>query len=160
MAAHRKGQRTNFFPALRKEDGTLTNDPAEKANIFCHKFFPDTRTAIEPIQEDDPPALPTRTWPQITEEEVAKALVHTSNKSAPGLTGTGYTLIKWANKERPDLLSRIYNLTLRLGVHPWKLATVVVINKPNKEDYSLPKAYCPISLLECAAKLLEKIVAN
>jgi Reverse transcriptase (RNA-dependent DNA polymerase) len=35
-----------------------------------------------------------------------------------------------------------------------------VIPKPNKPDYSAPKAYRPISLLECIGKLLEKIVAK
>jgi len=37
---------------------------------------------------------------------------------------------------------------------------VVVLNKPNCPDYSLAKAYRPISLLECAGKLMEKIVAK
>jgi retron-type reverse transcriptase len=37
---------------------------------------------------------------------------------------------------------------------------VVVINKPGKPDYHQPKAYRPISLLECMGKLLEKIVAS
>jgi hypothetical protein len=37
---------------------------------------------------------------------------------------------------------------------------VVILNKPNKPDYSLAKAYRPISLLECVTKLLEKIVAK
>jgi hypothetical protein len=37
---------------------------------------------------------------------------------------------------------------------------VVILNKPNRPDYSLAKAYCPISLLECTAKLLEKIVTK
>ncbi len=27
-------------------------------------------------------------------------------------------------------------------------------------DYSQAKAYCPISLLECTGKLMEKIIAN
>jgi len=36
----------------------------------------------------------------------------------------------------------------------------VAINKPFKPDYSKPKAYRPISLMECAGKLLEKIVAS
>jgi len=47
-----------------------------------------------------------------------------------------------------------------LGHHPWKEATVIILPKPNKLDYSLPKAYCPISLLECCGKLLEKIIAK
>ena len=37
---------------------------------------------------------------------------------------------------------------------------VVILNKLNKLNYSLAKAYHPISLLECIAKLLEKIVAK
>ena len=37
---------------------------------------------------------------------------------------------------------------------------VVVINKPQKPDYSVPKAYQPIVLMECIGKLLEKIVAK
>ena len=36
----------------------------------------------------------------------------------------------------------------------------MVISKPNKPNYSLSKAYRPISLLECCGKLLEKIVAK
>jgi retron-type reverse transcriptase len=43
---------------------------------------------------------------------------------------------------------------------PMTKAKVVVIPKPNKPDYTAPKAYRPISLLECSGKLLEKIVAN
>ena len=37
---------------------------------------------------------------------------------------------------------------------------MVPIAKPHKVDYSLPKAYRPISLLECCGKLLEKVIAN
>jgi len=37
---------------------------------------------------------------------------------------------------------------------------VVVLNKPNKPNYSQAKAYQPISLLECAGKLMEKIIAK
>jgi hypothetical protein len=36
---------------------------------------------------------------------------------------------------------------------------IVMLNKLQKPDYSIPKAYHPISLLECTGKL-EKIVAN
>ena len=37
---------------------------------------------------------------------------------------------------------------------------MVIIPKPNKPSYSVPKAYRPIQLLECLRKLLEKIVAK
>ena len=47
-----------------------------------------------------------------------------------------------------------------MGVHPWTSATVVVIPKPHKPDYTAAKAYRPISLLECCGKLLEKVVTS
>jgi hypothetical protein len=37
---------------------------------------------------------------------------------------------------------------------------VVVLNKPQKLNYSSSKAYCPISLHKYTEKALEKIVAN
>jgi hypothetical protein len=36
----------------------------------------------------------------------------------------------------------------------------VVVPKPGKEDYSLPKCYRPVALLKCLGKLLEKMVAT
>jgi hypothetical protein len=112
------------------------------------------------VQEDDPPPLPTRTWTPITPEDITTALSMASDSSAPGPSGIGYRILKWAHSARPDLLTQIYNRSIDTGVHPWKHATVVILNKPNKPDYSLAKAYHPISLLECVAKLLEKIVAK
>ena len=51
---------------------------------------------------------------------------------------------------------------LCLGVHhdAWKRLIMVIIPKPNKPSYSVSGAYCPIQLLECLGKLLEKIVAK
>jgi hypothetical protein len=72
----------------------------------------------------------------------------------------GYKLLKWAHATRPEALAQIYTDCLEAGIHPWRQVTVVAINKPFKPDYSKPKAYRPISLMECAGKLLEKIVAK
>src|SRR4029077_10246976 len=87
-------------------------------------------------------------------------LAGTSNKSAPGPTGIGYKLLKWCHSAAPLRLTSLFNMSLFLGTHPWKSATVVPIPKPNKADYREAKAYRPISLLECCGKLLEKIVAS
>ena len=60
------------------------------------------------------------------------------------------------------MLTSVYNTCIHLGHHPgrWKEATVVVIPKPDKPDYSVAKAHRPISLLETLSKLLEKAVAK
>ncbi|KAH7563658.1 hypothetical protein BM1_00705 [Bipolaris maydis] len=46
--------------------------------------------------------------------------------------------------------------------HPrcWRKAKGVILRKPNKPDYSIPKAYRVISLLNCLGKVLERLVAR
>jgi hypothetical protein len=69
-------------------------------------------------------------------------------------------ILKWLHQVRPDTLTTLYNLCLDHGIHPWKTAMVIILNKPNKPDYSLPKAYQPITLMECMGKVLKQIVAK
>src|ERR1700691_1359314 len=42
----------------------------------------------------------------------------------------------------------------------WKTSTTPVLRKPNKPDYSLPKAYRPITLLNTIAKTLSSIISE
>ena len=60
----------------------------------------------------------------------------------------------------PEVLTGLSNLCLDTSTHPWKHATIVILNKPNKPDYSVPKAYRPIALMECMGKVFERIVAK
>jgi len=47
------------------------------------------------------------------------------------------------------------------GYYPlqWQRAIAIALKKPNKSDYTQPRAYRLITLLECMGKLLEKVVA-
>jgi hypothetical protein len=159
LAKTRKGHTTNSFLALCDVTNTLVDKPDQKSIIFQQKFFPAEPRHMEPSQHDDPPPFTMRTWDKITSDEVTKALVTTSPSSAPGPSSIGYVTLKWAHAARPEVLTDIFNLCIDHSTHPWKLAMVVVINKPHKPNYSIPKAYRPISLLECVGKVLEKIVA-
>jgi len=127
---------------------------------FKAHFFNPTQLLVDPIQPDDPPPLPPCDFTPITHEEVANTLAKTSNKSTPGPSSIMYKLIKWAFATRPDWFLEIYNAAISLGYHPWSEAVIVILPKPSKPDYRLPKAYRPISLLECCGKLLEKIIAK
>jgi hypothetical protein len=96
------------------------------------------------------------------EDELYTLLKATANKSALGGSGIGWDLMKKGWSHMSKLLTNIYNACITLGHHPaqWKEATVVVIPKADKPDYSAAKAYWPISLLENLSKLLEKVVAK
>jgi hypothetical protein len=160
LASCRKGRRMNLFPALQNSAGDLVEQPGPKADLFRQRFFPAQPLRVDPIQASDPLPRPTRTWPPITTDEVLASLRDTKPTSAPGPSGVGYLLLKWAHSHDPDVLPCLFNQCLENGTHPWRTLTVAVINKPHKPDYSLPKAYHPISLLECMGKLLEKIIAK
>jgi hypothetical protein len=56
----------------------------------------------------------------------------------------------------------IIKWSARLGIHNsrWKKSVVVVLPKPGKPRYDIPKSYRPIQLLECLGKLLEKVIAK
>lgn len=42
----------------------------------------------------------------------------------------------------------------------WKIAKILPLKKPNKEDYTLPRAYRPISLLPTLSKAMEYLIAQ
>jgi hypothetical protein len=97
-----------------------------------------------------------------TESELDELLRQTANKSAPGSSGIGWSLLKKGWGAVKDHLILIYNACFSLGHHParWREAKVIAIPKLDKPDYSLPKAHRPILLLETMSKLLEKVVAK
>ena len=159
-AAWRKGRSIKRIPPLLIAPSVRSHDPTAMGEALRKRFFVTDRPQVAPIQPDDPDPLPVRDFTPITQSEISDALSKTSNTSAPGSSGINYKLLKWAFQARPDRFLKIFNAAISLGYHPWKEAIMVVIPKPNKPDYSLPKAYRPISLLECCGKLLEKIIAK
>ena len=158
--AWRKGRSIKCIPPLLTSHGALSHNPVLMSAALQQRFFVTDRPQVAPLQPDDPPPLPPRDFTPITEEEITAAIAPTSNKSTPGSSGIGYALLKWAFQARPDRFVTIFNASISLGYHPWKDALVVIVPKPHKPNYSLPKAYRPISLLECCGKLLEKIIAR
>ena len=56
----------------------------------------------------------------------------------------------------------MFNNICNSGVWPrwFKESVSVIIPKPKKTDYTLPKSYRPIALLNTLGKLLTKIIAN
>jgi len=159
-AAWRKGRSIKRIPPLLVAPLRLSDNVAEMMEAFKERFFLTNHPEVNPFQDEGPPPLPPRSLPPISADEITAALSTTSNKSAPGLSGINYQLFKWAFCSRPDRFVDLFNAAISLGHHLWSTALVVVIPKPAKPDYSLPKAYRPISLLECCGKLLEKIIAK
>jgi hypothetical protein len=65
----------------------------------------------------------------------------------------------------PDIFYELYSKLIEKGYHlkQWREAIGVILRKENtekKRDYSLPKSYRVISLLNCLGKVAEKVIAT
>ena len=131
-----------------------------------HNHF-STSPAAEHISWDFINAVPQhacRSFPDISQKEIWDALSPTTNSSAPGPDHVTWRHIKLALC-LPDTdlaLATLFNNICKTGTWPehFKDSFSVIIPKPNKPDYSIPKAYRPIALLNTLGKLLTKILAN
>ena len=158
LAKWRKGCHLQEISPIAGPSG-LTHDPATMSSIFHSRFFDFLQEASTPPKVILHCNLETHLFLPIREDKISSALRNTSLTSAPGPSGIGYLLIHWAFEASPGLFTLLFSSALSLGRHPWGDANVVIIPKPGKSDYTVAKAYHPISLLECCGKLLEKVVA-
>lgn len=158
VAAGRHGRKASHIPALWDEQGTNHFDHSTMSNMLSDRFFAILGDPIPTSFLDNPPARARRVFHLFNTSELWDLLASTSNLSAPGSSGIGWLLIKKAWSCISKHLCAIFNACLMLGHHPriWREAKVVVIPKPDKADYSVPKAHRPISLLKTMSKLLEK----
>ena len=69
-------------------------------------------------------------------------------------------VLAWMVAEEEIVL--IVCLAVEIGhyPHPFHSSLVVTLCKPKKLDYSQPRAYHPIQLLEVLGKVVERIIAN
>jgi ribonuclease HI len=133
--------------ALRKE---LYQPPPPLAR----NFLPDLSSRFE----DDLP------FTDVTTEEIRDAIFKNGANTAPGHSQITYRVLKWAwsSPSGQKFITDLIQKCLRNGYHPkaWRKAIAIALRKPNKPDYSNPRAYRLITLLECLAKVLERIVAK
>ena len=87
-------------------------------------------------------------WPDITDLEVKDAIFHSAANKAPGPGGINFLCLSHVYRSIPTPLVDLFRVLLTTGYHPhcWREATGVILRKPNKPDYSIPKSYRPVSL--------------
>ena len=100
-------------------------------------------------------------WPDLSSIEVRNAIMTSSPAKAPGPDRLGFAVIQQAYAAAPSVFEKTYTLLFNHGYYPkcWREGIGVVLPKPKKDDYSKPKAYRIITLLNCLEKVLEKILA-
>lgn len=144
-------------------EGKYHTQDKDKATVKTQYFFP---TPIQANIEDIPGAIyPNEidAGPQfVTKAEVEDLLGKLPSDKAPGPDGISNRLLKFCRKTLSETRTEIFNACILLGYHPkgFKESITVILRKPQKARYDIPKAYRPIALLNTMGKVLEKLIAD
>jgi ribonuclease HI len=148
-------------PTLVKSDGGLAHEPEEKAEILRQTFFPPPLMAD--LSDIDGYEYPQAIeCPEITSSEIERAIRRAAPNKAPGTDDIPNVILHQTLDILLPHLEKLFNTCLRQQYCPvhFKEAITVVLRKPGKDDYTQPKSYRPIALLNTLGKALEAIIAN
>jgi len=161
--ARRRGDTAATTTPMLKDPVTNKEcqEPEEKARLFKASFFP-TPPAPDLRDVDEAVYRGQISLPDITEKEVLQAIASTPPLKAAGPDGIINRVLHIAASQVAPHLKRIFNWSLRLGYCPahFRRSTTIVLRKPGKDDYTTPKAYRPIALLNTIGKLMDAIIAK
>lgn len=166
LAAGRRNTTTQIT-TLRKSDGTFTTDTKDTLRLMLNYFTPEDNARNDTeyhkkVRAQTQESNNTADDKDFTVEEIREAIETMDNKKAPGEDGITGDIYKHIFSILPKTITAMYNGCLREGVFPkrWKRAQIIPIIKPGKEDSYDVSKYRPISLLNVAAKVLEKVMIN
>lgn len=166
-ATKKINQSNQPISAVRSADGTWARTSEEKANAFANhlsevfKPYPseiniaeerELQNTIEtPFQMD----LPLKNF---TIGDV-RSIIHfeINPKKSPGFDLITGKILQELPEKAVKFIVLLFNAILRIGFFPdqWKVAKVILINKPGKIATEL-QSYRPISLLPILSKVFEK----
>lgn len=163
-----KKRLTQRLPILKYREG----EEEKSAISFSEKCHALLTTLFQKPPDSEPidwSAIPRETnpdweWPEIKPKEVREAIFTSSIKKAPGPDELSFLILQKAYMNLEIRFNTLYRLLIGKGYHPrcWKTAKGVILRKSAsiKRDFSMPKAYRVISLLNCLGKIAEKIIAR
>ncbi|CAH1720554.1 unnamed protein product [Aphis gossypii] len=100
--------------------------------------------------------------PLVTTDEVERAISRLPTGKAPGPDRVPNEIIRLAFKRFPEEFVDCYNACLTGGTFPhrWKSANLVLLHKGQGRPRDLPSSFRPISLLDGAGKVFERVLLN
>jgi len=158
---------SSTLTTIRRPDGTATSGLTETVNAMMDHFTPaDYETTDSdyhtPIRAQDKTPVTTEDDKLFTTAEVRDAIYAMNRNKAPGEDGITPEILQRAYELLPKSTIAIYDGCSRTACFPkiWKRAKLIPIVKPRKETCEVMTKYRPISLLNTAAKVLEKLLIS
>ena len=164
LAAPASDGGSSKIPTLKyNTNGTelLAKTNEEKGRILAKTFFP-------PKPHPEPPTTNANYPPQcgkaqqITREIITRQLHKLKPYKAPGPDGIPNIVLTKCADILVDRLYHIYSAIYNKCLYhqPWKEFNTIVLWKPGKPSYEVPKAYRPIALINTLWKVLTAILAE
>ena len=141
-----KGETNSKQKALRFKEAFFIEPPALIGKNLIDYIYKDLYETPEKISID----------------EICGAIYELSSRRAPGLDNICSKILKATIDIIMLHVHLIFNayFKIRYCPHHFKKSIIVVLCKPNKDNYIKVKSYCPIALLNTLSKLLETILAK
>ena len=151
-----------FTPDLIGTDGTVAEDLQSKCKMLQGVHFPKPPEADLTELDGYVYPRPKGDWVPVTEWEVSEAIRNSPPDKAPGDDQLPNRVLKAAATIITPSLTHLFNASLQLQHVPehFKKSISVILRKPGKSDYSGPKAYRPIALMNTMGKILDSVLAK
>jgi hypothetical protein len=147
-------------------EGQSATSFTEKYNIFYRGLFPKPPEA-EPIDWIESRPSIHYQWPKIKRLKVKYTIYKLSAKKIPEPDRLSFRVLRKTYATVLELFNYLYPVFMTNSYHPkyFKKATEVILKKsqtakPPYRNYTLSKVYKIILLLNCLAKVMEKIIAR
>lgn len=156
--------RQTFFSDLNRPDQSKAVTQEDKADLLMSVFAPKSPTAdLSNTEGFEYPLADPQVECPIKISEIQQAINKTTPKKAPETDGITNLVLKEASQNQlfMEILLCLFNasLTLRYCSEHFKELITVTLSKPGKGDYTEPKSYRPIALLNTIDKIMESIIA-
>jgi hypothetical protein len=136
-------------------------EASEKAEVFRRTFFP--RPPVADLRDTHGVQYTGQiSQPPITKKEILEVIRSASPLKAPGPDGLPNRVLQVTADIIVGHLEMIFNQSLRISHCPahFRSSITVVLRKPDKDDYTTPKAYCPTALLNTMGKIMDAVLAR
>ncbi|RYE25309.1 MAG: hypothetical protein EOP45_04900 [Sphingobacteriaceae bacterium] len=153
---------------LQTDTGLYTSTKEEAALLLLRTHFPGCEVVLENDMEiiiettEVSPLNGEFDFPEeiFSMDRIKWAIFGFQPYKSPGYDGLYPILIQKAWEVIKDHIYHVYRASIRLHHVPteWGEVKVTFIPKPGKEDYTIPKAFRPISLTSFMLKGLERVV--
>ena len=161
-ARNRSSTSDEVVPPLRGPQGEAAT-AREKAELLFQAHFPPPPVVDLSDMDGFEYPLPIEDGPRLTAEEVLRALKKPSQDKAPGPNGVPNRVLRACEWHAVHHIRSLFQACLNTGFQPrrFNAAATVMIRKPGTQrDYTDPKAYRPVALLDTLGKALESIVSD